>query len=711
MTTTSATSPVGAVRTRVEGRAKVTGAARYAADVPYDDLVHGWAVLSTIPHGRVRVVRTESVESMPGVVGVLHHGNAPRLNPAAGFFGPDGILQILQDNQVPHAGWPVALVLADTLEQARAAAEALVVEYDELPFDVAFSSDHPGLEIPEGVPPAPPLFVEHGDVERELTASAVVVDQLYATPEEHHVAIEPHAATARWVDGRLELVDATQGSFLTASILADLFLLDPGSVRVRSEHVGGGFGSKALVRPQAVLAAMAATVFQRTVRVVLARRQVFTLTGYRSPTAQRIRLGADLDGRLRAIDHQTASQTSTVVEFVEPTSTVTRVMYGSAALRITHKVVRLNVPSPRWMRAPGEAPGSFALESAMDELAVACGLDPIELRIRNEPAVAPGSRRPFTSRNLLSCLHEGARRFDWATRDPRPGIRRDGRWLTGTGMAAGTYPADTNFATATATAQPEGDFTVRVAAADIGQGARTALTQIAAGALGVDTDRVRLLIADSDFGPAILAGHSWGTTSWGLAVTRAATALRETIADLPSIPATGISVKVDTAQEVQAMGHPERHAYAAQFAEVAVDVGTGEVRVRRLLGTFAIGRVVNPLTVSSQLIGGMTWGLSMALHEAGIMDPNLGSHVNADLAGYHIAAHADVPPIEVSWVDDEDLHNPTGIKGAGEIGIVGTAAAIANAVWHATGVRHRALPITLDRVLRPVSNRATRADA
>jgi xanthine dehydrogenase YagR molybdenum-binding subunit len=453
MTTTSATSPVGAVRTRVEGRAKVTGAARYAADVPYDDLVHGWAVLSTIPHGRVRVVRTESVESMPGVVGVLHHGNAPRLNPAAGFFGPDGILQILQDNQVPHAGWPVALVLADTLEQARAAAEALVVEYDELPFDVAFSSDHPGLEIPEGVPPAPPLSVEHGDVERELTASAVVVDQLYATPEEHHVAIEPHAATARWVDGRLELVDATQGSFLTASILADLFLLDPGSVRVRSEHVGGGFGSKALVRPQAVLAAMAATVFQRTVRVVLARRQVFTLTGYRSPTAQRIRLGADLDGRLRAIDHQTASQTSTVVEFVEPTSTVTRVMYGSAALRITHKVVRLNVPSPRWMRAPGEAPGSFALESAMDELAVACGLDPIELRIRNEPAVAPGSRRPFTSRNLLSCLHEGARRFDWATRDPRPGIRRDGRWLTGTGMAAGTYPADTNFATATATAQ------------------------------------------------------------------------------------------------------------------------------------------------------------------------------------------------------------------------------------------------------------------
>jgi len=705
-TTISATSPVGAVRTRVEARAKVTGAARYAADVPYDDLVHGWAVMSTIPHGRVRAVRADSVESMPGVVGVLHHGNAPRLNRAAGWRAPDGTLYILQDNEVPHAGWPVALVLAQTLEQARAAAEALIVEYDKQPFDVTFSSDHPGLETPEGSHPGPPLSVEHGDVEEELAASAVLVDQMYTTPEEHHVAIEPHAATARWEDGRLELVDANQGSFLTARILAELFFLDPAAVRVRSEHVGGGFGGKALVRPQAVLAAMAATVFTRTVRVVLSRRQVFTLTGYRSPTAQWIRLGADLDGRLRAIDHQSSSQTSTVLEFVEPTSAVTRVMYGSRALRATHKVVRLNVPSPRWMRAPGEAPGSFALESAMDELAIACGLDPIELRVRNEPSVAPGSRRPFTSRNLLSCLSEGARRFDWAARDPRPGIRRDGRWLTGTGMAAGTYPGDTNFATATATAEPDGGFTVRVAAADIGQGARTALTQIAAEALEVGTERVQLLIADSDFGPAILAGHSWGTASWGLAVTRAATALRQKTAHLRSIPTGGISVKVDTTQEVQAMGHPERHAYTAQFAEVAVDVGTGEVRVRRLLGTFAIGRVVNPLTVRSQLIGGMTMGLSMALHEAGYMDPAFGTHINADLAGYHIAAHADVPHIEVSWLDDEDLHNPTGIKGAGEIGIVGTAAAIANAVWHATGVRHRALPITPDRVLRPGSNAA-----
>jgi len=356
------------------------------------------------------------------------------------------------------------------------------------------------------------------------------------------------------------------------------------------------------------------------------------------------------------------------------------------------------------MRAPGEASGSFALESAMDELAVACGLDPIELRVRNEPAVAPGSRRPFTSRNLLSCLREGALRFDWATRHPRPGLRREGRWLTGSGMAAGTYPGDTAFATATATAEPDGVFTVRVGAADIGQGARTALTQIAAETLEVGADRIRLLIADSDFGSAILAGHSWGTASWGLAVTRATTALREKLAAVQSIRPGGVSVTVDTAQEVEAMGHPERHAYAAQFAEVAVDAGTGEVRVRRLLGIFAIGRVVNPLTVRSQLIGGMTMGLSMALHEAGVMDPALGTHVNADLAGYHIAAHADVPPIEVSWVDDEDLHNPTGIKGAGEIGIVGTAAAIANAVWHATGVRHRALPITPDRVLRPAYN-------
>lgn len=694
---TGAGESVGVSRTRVEGRAKVTGAARYAGDVPFDNLRHGWVVLSTIPHGRIRSIDIASALAMPGEVAVLYHGNAPRLNPGVGWPTPDHTLQILQDDRVPHAGWPVALVVADSVERARAAAEALVVTYDEEPYDVTFSAGHSGLQAPERS--GPPLEALKGDVDEEFRASAIVVDQMYTTPKEHHVAIEPHAATAQWVDGRLEVVDSNQGSFIAARILAELFFLDLESVRVRAEHVGGGFGGKALLGPQAVLAAMAATVFDRPVRVVLSRRQVFMSTDYRSPTAQRIRLGADHHGRLRCIDHQSASQTSTVMEFVEPSGILTRVLYAADALRVTHRVVRLNVPTPRRMRAPGEASGSFALESAMDELAQKCGLDPVELRMRNEPAVAPASGRPFTSRNMLACYREGSRRFGWQERDPRPGTRRDGRWLLGTGMAAGTYPGDTAAATATATAEADGTFTVRIAAADIGQGARTALTQIAVDALNVPADHVRVLIADSDFGPAILAGHSWGTASWGLAVTEVASALHERLAHVGKIPPEGITATSDTTATVEAMGHPERHAFGAQFAEVAVDVTTGEVRVRRMLGVFAIGRVVNPLTVRSQLVGGMTMGLSMALHEEAVLDPAFGTHVNADLAGYHIAAHADIPPIEVGWVDDPDLHNPTGIKGAGEIGIVGTAAAIANAVWHATGVRHRNLPIRPDRVL------------
>jgi xanthine dehydrogenase YagR molybdenum-binding subunit len=463
--------------------------------------------------------------------------------------------------------------------------------------------------------------------------------------------------------------------------------------------VGGGFGSKATTRPPAVLASMASIVLRRPVRVVLTRRHMFSLVGYRPPTSQRIRLGADPDGRLRAYEHVTATQTATTFEYVEPAGVVGKVMYAADALRIGHRVVRLDVPIPKWMRGPGEAPGAFALESAMDELAEKTGVDPITLRIRNEPAVAPGSGRPFTSRNVIACYTEGAKRFGWAGRDPRPGIRRDGRWLLGTGMAAATYPGETAPATAAATAEADGTVTVRITAADIGTGARTALTQIAADALDLPPDQVRMRIADSDFGPAILAGHSFGTASWGLAVVEACTALRARLGGSPSIPPEGITVRVNTAELIRAMGRPERHAFGAQFAEVAVDIASGEVRVRRMLGVYAIGRVVNPLTARSQLAGGMVWGLSMALHEEAVRDPAFGGHLNANLAGYHYAANADVPEIEVDWVDDPDLANPTGIKGAGEIGIVGVAAAIANAVWHATGVRHRDLPITPARVL------------
>ncbi|GHA16573.1 xanthine dehydrogenase family protein molybdopterin-binding subunit [Streptomyces echinoruber] len=698
-TTPELRQAVGTAHTRVEGRDKVTGAARYAADHPFTELAHGWLVLSTVGRGRIRAVDTGPVLAMPGVLTVLHHGNAPRIR---GDFvtmlgvPPEPTSVLFQHDRVPHAGWPVALVVAETPEQAREAAEALVVHYDEEPPDLDFRADRGDARPVDGHLPA---VAEKGDLEAELAASAVVVDAEYTTPEEHHHPMEPHAAAARWEDGRLEVLDSNQGSTWVVSVLAQMFSLDPGAVRVRSEHVGGGFGSKG-VRAHQVAAAMAATVLRRPVRVVMTRRQMFSLAGHRSPTVQRVRLGADAEGRLRALEHRCLNPTSTVQDFVEPGAAPARVMYDAAAHHTANLVVALNRPTPTWMRAPGEAPGSFALESALDELAEQCGLDPIELRARNEPTHGPVSGLPFSGRNLLACFREGARRFGWAERDPRPGRRRDGRWLLGTGTAAASFPAGAGPSTAAVTAEADGTFTVRIGAADIGTGARTAITLVAADALRTTPERVRVRIGDSDFGPAMIAGGSTGTRSWAWAVRAAAAELRERLVPGATIPPQGITARSDTTEAVGALAAAERHSFGAQFAEVAVDTATGEVRVRRMLGIFAAGRIVNPLTARSQFLGGMVWGISMALHEEAVRDPSSGVPVGADLAGYHVATHADVPLLEADWIDDPDPDDPVGIKGIGEVGIVGAAAAVANAVWHATGVRHRDLPIRPDRVLR-----------
>ncbi|MET9717823.1 xanthine dehydrogenase family protein molybdopterin-binding subunit [Streptomyces rochei] len=702
--TTATTGPtavkgaVGTAHTRVEGRDKVTGAARYAGEIPFADLAHGWLALSTVARGRVRSLDTDAVLGMPGVLAVLHHGNAPRVDTDyVGMLGipPDPTAAVFQDDRVPHVGWPVALVVAETPEQAREAAEALVVTYDEEPHDTVLTADHPGAYPADGHMPAE---TEKGDLTASLAASAVVVDEEYTTPEEHHSMMEPHAATALWDGGRLEVIDSNQGATWVQTELAKMFSLDESAVRVRSEHIGGGFGSKGL-RAHQVSAVMAATVLQRPVRVVMTRRQMFSLAGHRSPTVQRVRLGADADGRLRALEHRSLNQTSTVYEFVEPGAGVARVMYDADAHRTANHVVRLDVPSPTFMRAPGEAPGSFAIESALDELAERCGVDPIELRLRNEPEAGPVSGLPFSSRNLAACFREGARRFGWAERDPRPGIRRDGRWLLGTGTAAASFGAGAGPSTALLTAEADGTFTVRISAADLGTGARTALTLVAADALEVTPERVRVRIGDSDFGPAMIAGGSMGTRSWAWAITEAARELRERLALGPAVPPEGITVRSDTTEALGALAQKERHSYGAQFAEVAVDTATGEVRVRRMLGIFAAGRIVNPLTARNQLVGGMIWGISMALHEEAVRDRATGGLYAPDLAGYHVATHADVGDVDADWVDDHDPDDPVGIKGVGEIGIVGAAAAVANAVRHATGVRHRSLPIRPDRVL------------
>ncbi len=688
------TVTVGRPVSRIEGAAKVTGQARYAAEFPLARLAYGWAVQSTIARGRVHSIDTEAVLGMPGVLGVITHVNALPLQVV-----DDGELLVLQDRQVHYRGQIVALVVATALEQARAGADALPVRYQAEPHDVLLSADHPGLFAPDHVNPNFPTDTLTGDVEAGLAHAEVVVDQTYSTPAEHNNPMEPHATTAHWDGDRLTVYDSNQGATRVHQALVQLFGLDDNDVRVLSEHVGGGFGSKGSTRPHTVLAAMAARMLDRPVRVTLSRQQLFSVVGYRTPTIQRVRLGADLSGRLAALDHQVFEQTSTLYEFAEQTAVISRVMYRAPNLCTRHRLVALDVPTPRWMRAPGEAPGSFALECAMDELAEACGVDPIDLRVRNEPTVEPEGGRPFSSRNLVACLRQGATRFDWASRDPRPGMRRDGRWLTGTGVAASTYPARSMPSTASV-ALDAGRFVVRVTAADIGTGARTALTQVAADELEVPLEQVDVRIGDSDYGPAMIAGGSMGTASWSWAVIKACRQLRATIDEVGDVPASRLVAHADTTDDVAAQADLVRHAFGAQFAEVRVDIDTGEIRVPRLLGVFAAGRIVNAKTARSQLVGGMTMGLSMALFEESLMDAQFGDYLNHDFAGYHIAANADVDTVDVSWIDEhDDQLNPLGVKGIGEIGIVGTAAAIANAVYHATGHRQRFLPIRPDRVL------------
>ncbi|MER7083220.1 xanthine dehydrogenase family protein molybdopterin-binding subunit, partial [Saccharopolyspora kobensis] len=438
----------------------------------------------------------------------------------------------------------------------------------------------------------------------------------------------------------------------------------------------------------------------RPVKLVLTRQQMFTIVGYRTGTLQRLRLGSDAAGRLTAISHDAVSQTSRIKEFVEQTAVPTRTMYAAPNRRTTHRVAELDVPVPSWMRAPGECPGMFGLEVAVDEMAIACGLDPVEFRIRNEPDTDPSTGRPFSSRNLVACLREGAQRFGWAQRDPAPRSGRDGHWLVGTGVASSTYPVFSMPGTrATIQARPDGRYRVLIGAADIGTGAWTALTQIAADALGVEMSDVQLSIGDTDLPYASGAGGSTGITCWGSAIVDAARRLRAQLPSGEPVPDEGVEVTGALPDNPYA-GQMAMHSFGAQFAEVRVHADTGEVRVPRMLGIFAAGRMVNAKTARSQLLGGMTMGLSMALHEHSVVDPRYGHVVNHDFAGYHIATNADIGEIEVDWIDEHDPYvNPMGTKGIGELGIVGTAAAIANAAHHATGIRVRDLPITLDRFL------------
>ncbi len=689
----------GAPLDRLDGRLKVTGAAKYAYEYHVAGVTYAFPVQSTIAKGRVAAIDARAARALPGVLAVLSHENTPRLSPL-----DDAELAVFQSPAVVYHGQIIAAVVAETPEIARQAASLISVRYEEQLHDVALRADRGGLFKPERLANGDEADSERGDVEGALAAAPVALDHTYTTPAEHHNPLEPHATIAVWSDDgeSVTLYDSNQGPHTIRDTVAAALRLPPERVRVIALYVGGGFGSKLFAHPPLMLAVLAARATGRPVKLALTRQQMFTLTGYRTPTIQRVRLGAERDGRLTAIAHDVVEQTGTIHEFAEQTAAATRMMYAAPDRRTTHRLARLDMPVPMFMRAPGECPGMFALESAIDELASACGLDPIELRVRNEPAVDPETDHPFSSHGLVACLREGAQRFGWQPRDPTPRARRAGRWLLGTGVAASTYPHYQFPATALTQVDRAGNYRVRIDAVDIGTGAWTALTQIAADALEAPVERVQLAIGDSALPPAGVAGGSAGTVSWGWAIVEAARKLRVRLRDEFGgvVPPDGLEATgaFDANPEAQRFS---MHAFGAQFAEVRVDADTGEVRVPRLLGVFAVGRVMNAKTARSQLLGGMTWGLSMALHEASVLDPRFGDYVNHDFAEYHIATNADVGAVEVAWIDEDDPHvDPMGAKGIGEIGIVGTAAAIANAVYHATGVRVRDLPITLDKLMR-----------
>jgi xanthine dehydrogenase YagR molybdenum-binding subunit len=685
---------IGQDRVRRDGGLKVQGRAIYAYETPVESPAYCCPVQATVARGRIVGYDTAAAEKLAGVLTVITTRNAERLAST-----DDRELAALQTDEVAFRGQVVGLVVAETSELARQAAGLVSVEYAEEPADTQLSADRDDLYAPDTVNPSYPTDTDEGDVDGAVQAAEVVVDQTYTTAMCHNNPLEPHATTAQWDGdaGHLTLWDSTQGVHPARSAICEVLGLDEQHVRVVCPYVGGGFGSKGTPHVHVVLAALAArAVAGRPVKLALTRQQMFFLAGYRTPTIQRMRLAADRDGRLSAIAIDVIEQTSRIKEFAEQTGLPTRMMYAAPNRRTTHRLAALDVPVPSWMRAPGECPGMFGPEVAMDELAERLGIDPIELRVRNEPETDPDSGKPWSSRNLVECLREGARRFCWHGRDPRPGVRRDGRWLSGTGVAASVYPTMRQTQSQATIRYEDGRYVGEIGAADLGTGAWTVLPQITADALGVPETDVEVRIGDTRYPVASVAGGSSGTNTWGSALVVAAREFRREFGDRPQ---HGDEASGDVNQASSDEDHAS-YAFGAQFAEARVDADTGEIRVPRLLGVFAAGRIINPRTARSQFLGGMTMGLSMALLENSVWDPSIGQVANHDLAEYHVAVNADITDIDVCWLDERDpFVNAMGSKGIGELGIVGTAAAVANAVHHATGIRVRDLPVTLDKLL------------
>jgi xanthine dehydrogenase YagR molybdenum-binding subunit len=708
-----ATRKVGAPVDRVDGRLKVTGAATYSAEFAIEGLHHAVIVNSTAANARLLDVDTSVAEGMPGVVKVLTHRNVPKLPAQVGKPPASRVLTLLQDDVVHYNGQPIAVVVADTLERATDAAHRVTATYDarEPLTDIA----HAGRTEYRPSEASKEPDCSTGDVSAGLAHAEERISPEYTTPIENHNPIEPHATIAVWEGDRLTVYDATQYVVGVRNTIAKTFDLPRENVRVVSRFIGGGFGTKGSTWSHVPLAVLAAREAGVPVKLVLTRRQMFGSTGARAQTEQRVTLGARRDGTLTAIRHESVSYTSRYEDYLEPAAAITRNLYACPNIETTHRLVQLDLGTPTFQRAPGEATGSFALECALDEMAERLGMDPLELRLKNYAERDPESGKPFSSKSLRECYRDAAERFGWARRNRTPGAMRDGDIAIGHGMATATYPTNRSKAAASVTLTSDGhggiDAVVQTASQDIGTGTYTVMTQLAAEALGIPVDRVRMELGDSQLPPSPVSGGSQTAASTGSAVDAVcreacARMAADGASDLASMaawldrqPGRTLSVRSES-KPGKSDDDYSKHAFGAVFVEVHVDRALGEIRVPRIVGTYAAGRILNAKTARNQLIGGVVWGVGMALEEKTLVDPRTARYMNANLEEYHVPVNADIGHLDLRFIDEEDTHvNPIGVKGIGEIGITGVPAAIASAVYNATRLRVRDLPITLDKLI------------
>lgn len=734
-------SNAGQPLTRRDGLLKVTGRATYAADNNPDGLLHAVTAVSTIARGRVTALDIAAAKAHPGVIEVLTPENRPPLahDPDVKMERFGFRIEVLQDNSVRYANQPIALVVAETLEAAAEGAALLNPQYEiEEPrtgLDNGLRFDPAAVGI--GASPRS----AHGDLEAGMARAARVIEADYETPAQYHNAMEPHAVVAQWDGDRLTLDMPNQALAMSCASYAAYFGIPPENVVIRSPFLGGGFGSKAILNGPQILAMIAARMLGRPVKLALSRSQMYGPVGHRGNTWQTLRIGVDEEGQITALHHRALSATSSFDDFIEPAANASTHLYASPALLSEHQAIRLDVGTPGPMRAPGEASGSAALEVAMDEAAEACGMDPLGFRLKNYAEKEPGTGRPYSSKALRECYAEGARRFGWASRPLAPRrLRDEDGFLVGWGMGTALFPCPHFPAQARATLRADGTALVETAGVDMGQGAWTALAQIAAESLGLDPDKVEFHSGVSTLPDAGVAGGSAHTASAGLALHNAGRDVIDQLAAFatsdPASPLFGagnvgvvaragrLHRRDDESRseayaellaragqrEIVGTGQSARdpqlgqayamYSHGAVFAEVKVDPDLGQVRVTRLVGAFAAGRIINPRLVESQYFGGMIWGASFALHEEAIIDRRTGRIMNADLAEYHVPVNADIPSLEAILIPEEDPYvNPLGVKGVGEIGVTGTVGAVANAVWHATGVRVRKFPIRIENLI------------